>query len=119
MYKHSWPHENGSMIKFCASLLRRVIAFLLLVLSGPTLALVVLLLRSNTDEPILLADDLVVADGRHLRTYRFRTTGRGTPAFRLIGRFLRSYSIDEFPGLWSVVRGQMRLLDLHRLGQCR
>ena len=78
-----------------------------LIVLAPSLALVAFLLRASTDDRILLTDDLAGADGRHLRTYRFRTTGRGTPAFLAVGRCLRAFSIDQFPGLWSVVRGQI------------
>jgi lipopolysaccharide/colanic/teichoic acid biosynthesis glycosyltransferase len=66
------------------------------------LAVAAFLLRTNTDEPILVPDDLEIAAGTHLRTYRFRTTGRGSPAFRIVGRFLRAFSIDELPVLWAV-----------------
>jgi len=105
------------IVPICRSLCERAAALLALIVLAPSLALVALLLRTNTDEPVLVADDLAAADGRHLRTYRFRTSGRGTPAFRSIGHFLRSYSIDEFPGLWAIVRGEISLAQFFRLGR--
>ncbi len=121
----SAPRRSGRafamkhILAFCRSLFDRAVALSFLVVLGPSLALVAFLLRTNTDEPILVTDDLVAADGTPLRTYRFRTTGRGTSAFRSIGHFLRLLSIDEFPGLWAVVRGQISLAQFFRLGRGR
>jgi lipopolysaccharide/colanic/teichoic acid biosynthesis glycosyltransferase len=107
------------IVPICRSLLDRVVALLFLIVLAPSMALAAFLLRANTDEPILVTDDLIAADGTPLRTYRFRTTGRGTTAFRSIGHFLRLYSIDEFPGLWAIVRGQISLGQFFRLGRSR
>ena len=107
------------IVPICRSLFDRAVALVFLVVLAPSLLLVAFLLRTNTDEPILVTDDLVAADGTHLRTYRFRTTGRGTSAFRSIGRFLRLYAIDELPGLWAAVQGQIGLAHFLRRGRGR
>jgi lipopolysaccharide/colanic/teichoic acid biosynthesis glycosyltransferase len=91
----------------CRSLFDQVVALAFLIVLSPTLALVAFLLRTNTDEPILVTDNLAKAGGMDLRTYRFRTTGRGTRAFLAVGRYLRHLSFDESPGLWAVVRGHI------------
>jgi len=114
----SWPFAMKRILPICRSLFDRVAALLLLIMLAPSLALVAFLLRTNTDEPILVTDDLV-ADGTPLRTYRFRTTGRGISAFRSIGYFLRLYSVDELPGLWAVVRGWISLTQFFRLARVR
>jgi sugar transferase EpsL len=99
------------------SLFDRAVALVFLIVLAPSLALVAFLLHTNTEKPILVTDNLSTTDGTHLRTYRFRTTGRGTPVFRSIGHFVRLYSIDEFPGLWGIVRGEISLAKFIRLGR--
>ena len=108
-----------AVLTFFRVCFERIVALVALVVLAPTLALIALFLHSNTDEPIILADDLVASDGAQVRSYRFRTTGRGTPAFRATGRFLRVFSIDEFPGLWAIVRGQISLGQFLKLDRSK
>jgi len=101
----------------CGSLLGRVVALIALVLFLPALLAIGFLLRTNSDEPVVLKDEVLAADGARVRVHRFRTTGRGTNAFRAIGRLLRSVGYDDLPGLWDVVRGQISLKQFYHLGR--
>ena len=94
--------------------LERLVGLLVVIVFLPTLLLLALFLRTNSDEPVLLTDLFFGRAGRPVRSYRFRTTGRGTSAFSVVGRFLRMYSMDELPGFLGVVRGQCGLLDILR-----
>jgi lipopolysaccharide/colanic/teichoic acid biosynthesis glycosyltransferase len=96
-------------------LFERLVGLLVVIVFLPTLLLLALFLRTNSDESVLLTDRFVGKSGRPVQSYRFRTTGRGTSAFRIVGRFLRTYSLDELPGFWAVVRGECGLLDILRL----
>jgi len=96
-------------------LLERFVALLALIVCLPTILLIGLFLRANSEEPVLLTNRFVGASGRPVLSYRLRTTGRGTSAFRVVGRFLRAYSLDELPGFWAVVCGKCGLLDVLRL----
>jgi lipopolysaccharide/colanic/teichoic acid biosynthesis glycosyltransferase len=103
--------------KLCAGFPERTVAFVLLISVLPGLILIGLILRANSDEPVLLEDQLVLADGTKLEVHRFRTTGRGTAAFRTIGRFLRFACVDDFPALWDITRGQIGFSHLVKPGR--
>jgi lipopolysaccharide/colanic/teichoic acid biosynthesis glycosyltransferase len=105
----------------------------LLVILAPLLALIALVVRVTSGSPALYHWHVVGQHGRDFRSYKFRTmvpnadalkpllltentmTGpvfkiRNDPRVTPVGRFLRRYSLDELPQLWSVVRGDMSLV---------
>src|SRR5882672_10987602 len=99
---------------FSFARLEQVAAFVLLIVCLPGLLVVALLIYLTGGRPILLTPELPARDNSAAHNYRFRTTGHGTPAFHVIGRFLRTAAIDEIPRLWSVLRGDIRMKELLR-----
>ncbi len=95
--------------RFLFSALERFVALIVLVLVLPLLLLAALLIRTTSDGRIINKDELVSRDGKLIHIHRFRTTGQGNAAFHVVGRFLRTYSIDELPGFWSVAHGDIEL----------
>lgn len=104
----------------------------LLVLS-PMLALVALAVRMTSPGPILYRSPRIGRKGRSFTCYKFRTMVnnaevlkeslnhlnerqgllfkvRNDPRVTPVGRFLRKYSLDEFPQLWNVLKGDMSLV---------
>ena len=89
-------------------------AALALIVLSPILLLVALLVRLSMGAPVLFRQQRPGLHGHPFAMLKFRTMRDGPEpdAARLtrFGRFLRSSSLDELPGLWNVLRGDMSLV---------
>ena len=110
-----------------------------LVLLLPLLVVIAILVRIYLGHPVLFTQERPGHLGKPFRLYKFRTMtdkrdeqGVLLPDDRRLtslGRFLRSFSLDEFPELFNVLRGEMSLvgprplllqyLDRYTPGQAR
>jgi lipopolysaccharide/colanic/teichoic acid biosynthesis glycosyltransferase len=91
-----------------------------LVILSPILLALALLIRARLGAPVLFRQTRPGLHARPFTIYKFRSMrdardAQGNPlpdAERLppLGRFLRSTSLDEFPELWNVLRGDMSLV---------
>jgi len=111
-------------------------AVLLIVLS-PLMALIALLVRMSSAGPVFFVQERIGKAGRRFRCLKFRTMWQDAdqrlegllasdPAVReewmkysritsdprvtRIGRLLRRFSLDEWPQLWNVLKGEMSLV---------
>lgn len=97
-----------------------VISALALLLRAPMLAIVALLIRQKLGRPVLFLQVRPGLGGRPFRMFKFRTMtdtrdagGNLLPDRNRItkfGHWLRATSIDELPGLWNVLKGDMSLV---------
>ena len=120
------------------SLTKRVIdlvgSFCGLVLLSPVLAIVAILIRMDSQGPILFRQKRTGLNGQEFLCLKFRTmivdaearlrdlescnesAGgvlfkiKNDPRITRLGRFLRKSSLDELPQLWNVLRGEMSLV---------
>jgi exopolysaccharide biosynthesis polyprenyl glycosylphosphotransferase len=104
-----------------------------LVVLMPWMALIALLIRLTSPGPAIFRQERCGLNGRRFRFYKFRSmvenaeelkpqlahlNARDTVVFKIpgdprltaVGRYLRKFSIDEWPQLWNVLRGDMSLV---------
>jgi lipopolysaccharide/colanic/teichoic acid biosynthesis glycosyltransferase len=98
-------------------MVNRVAAGCLAVLLAPVVVLVAIAIRVADGRPLLFVHERAGIGGRPFGLLKFRTMRPqafvGEPdAVRITraGRFLRRSSLDELPGLWNVLRGEMNLV---------
>jgi exopolysaccharide biosynthesis polyprenyl glycosylphosphotransferase len=107
----------------------RSVAALMLIVLSPVIAVTAIAVRISTPGPILFRQRRIGRDGQQFDVLKFRSMrpaegddlpelegdeapggiegeDRRTP----VGRFIRAWSLDEFPQLINVVRGQMSLV---------
>ena len=105
------------MIKYLFDLTVSIIVFLILL---PVILLVAVLIRIKLGSPILFTQDRPGLNGKVFKMMKFRSMldakdkhGNLLPdneRMTKFGAFLRSTSLDELPGLFNVIKGDMSLV---------
>lgn len=110
----------NSMLK---RLMDIVFSFLGIILTSPFTLIISFLIKLTSKGPILYKQERTGMDGKSFMMYKFRSmyidaedkTGptfaeKNDPRTTAIGSFIRKYSIDEFPQLLNVFKGDMSLV---------
>ena len=97
-------------------------AFGIIVLS-PMFLLIALLIKITSRGPVFFTQERMTLNGDIFLMYKFRTmkvftdgtnekgwTVKNDPRITRFGGFLRRMSLDEFPQLWNILRGDMSLV---------
>lgn len=97
-------------------------ALLLGILLLPLLALVAIAIRLESPGPAIFRQIRMGRGGRPFTIYKFRSmvadaprlgpelTERNDPRITRLGRLLRRTSVDEFPQLWNILKGDMSFI---------
>ena len=124
------PHDEFRLvIKRVADV---VLAGVALVLVAPLMALIAALIKLTSPGPAIFSQERCGLNGRRFLFYKFRSMCDNAEALKVelahlnekqtafkiandprltpVGRWLRKFSIDEWPQLWNVLRGDMSLV---------
>ena len=108
-------------------------AILLLLLLSPMFFIIAILIKITSNGPVFYRWRVVGQNKKSINSYKFRTMVinadeiketlmdqnemqgavfkmKDDPRIAKIGRFLRKYSLDELPQLWSVLKGDLSLV---------
>ncbi len=96
------------------------VAFFFSIFFAPILFVIFFLVRFNLGSPVIFSQIRPGLYGKQFRMFKFRTmtesrddSGNLLPdelRLTVFGKFLRSTSLDELPGLWNVLKGDMSLV---------
>lgn len=105
---------------FIKRLLDIVISATALILLSPFMLIIYLLVRINLGGPAFFLQERVGKDNKIFKMIKFRTMKNSTDKdgnllsdnerLTRLGRFLRSFSIDELPELINILKGDMSLV---------
>ena len=123
------PDEIRLLVKRATDIVLASVAILVLL---PFMVIIALLVRLTSRGPAIFRQERCGLNGRKFTFYKFRSmcynaeelksevqhlSRRATalkipndPRLTPIGRFLRKFSIDEWPQLWNILRGDMSLV---------
>lgn len=93
-----------------------VFAFVWLVLTAPLTTIIALLIRLESQGPVLYTPAMIGYQGQPFTLLRFRTmsTNRTDPSSRQTptrtGTFIRNYSLDHLPMLINLLRGDLSII---------
>ncbi|HEY7186303.1 MAG TPA: sugar transferase, partial [Vicinamibacterales bacterium] len=111
------PRLHQAVARFSSLL----VALVALVLSAPILGLVALAIKLDSPGPVFFRQRRVGIGGRPFTLVKFRTMAHGgtrrsewegdnRDAVTRVGRFLRSFRVDEIPQFLNIIRGDMNLI---------
>ena len=92
----------------------RVVAVVVLLILWPGMLIIGLLIAFLGGGPVVLMKTIALRGGATRQILRFRSTGTGARGFRALGTWMQRCRVDDYPALWSVIRGDITLSDAWR-----
>ena len=93
-----------------------------LIVAFPFLLIAALAIKFDSKGPVLFAQKRIGRRGKPFKLYKLRTMhqkaatdtysprSKKDPRITPVGRILRKFSLDEFPQLWNVLKGEMSIV---------
>jgi sugar transferase (PEP-CTERM system associated) len=114
---------TSATMKVIRRMMDLVLSLVIIVLSIPVVILVAILIKSDSDGPVIYSQDRVGKRQKKFRIYKFRSmikdaekhsgpviTYKNDRRITKVGKYLRKWRIDETPQLWNVLKGDMSLV---------
>lgn len=111
---------NGFYKKYVKRLMDFILSFIAITVLSPILLIVAILVRVKLGGPVLFKQERPGLNEKIFMMYKFRTmtdqrdkNGELLPnemRHTKFGKFLRSTSLDELPGLFNIIRGDMSII---------
>lgn len=111
---------NGFYKKYVKRLMDFILSFIAITVLSPILLVVAILVRVKLGSPVLFKQERPGLNEKIFMMYKFRTmtdqrdkNGELLPnemRHTKFGKFLRSTSLDELPGLFNIIRGDMSII---------
>lgn len=104
--------------------LDRILALTGIIITLPILIITAIIIRLESQGPVIFKQERVGKDGKIFKVYKFRSMvqnaqyigaglyfdGEDDPRITKSGRFIRKTSIDELPQLFNILKGEMSLV---------
>jgi len=100
-----------------------ILSLIILIILSPLLLIIAVIIKLDSEGPILFKQERLGKDGKVFLIYKFRTmvdnaekkgtglfTNENDPRITKIGKFLRKTSLDELPQLINVLKGEMSII---------
>ena len=119
----SYEGQTYVMYEFSKRVIDIILSGVALIILSPIFILLAILIKSETEGPILFKQKRIGLNKTHFDILKFRTmrvdTPKDSPTHLLensdqyitkIGKFLRKSSLDELPQIWNIFRGEMSII---------
>lgn len=133
MYYKEREAKSGNLYNFIKRIIDIICSLIGLILLAPFLLIVIIAIKCESKGPVIFSQERVGFKGKNFKMYKFRSmvinaeelkekleglNEMDGPMFKIkndprvtkIGRFIRKTSIDEFPQLINVIKGEMSIV---------